>query len=289
MASDWREMAAQAAVRVCPIYGVSHAWASTIADCSLGIIAVESKFGKSPRYRARKTVLNLLCRSRHLPCFASRAQGIAQIDQSRVKYLTENAELDNELDVWTDDGAVIATALGLAKAISLLYPDQTHCPSRLQAANILITHNAGWLAPRIARLQEVLVRLGWLAADIERSGFVGSRTLIALDSAARHLDCPSLSDTILAEGISAPPAWGLTHPDLLPFVYQSDLFESLQHSAQGIGENLNEPRFPDYRIRRWYTGWISSVGYARTVFTHADLWRKKSSTNLGGSSSSKAR
>ena len=162
-------------------------------------------------------------------------------------------------------------------------------PPRSCCANIVITHNAGWMTPKVARLQEVLAKLGLLAVDTQRNGFVGPRTRAALDLAASRFGCPTLRETMRDHGISAPPEWGLTHPDLFPLFRQSALFESLQHAASAVGESLDEPKFPEYRIRRWYTGWISSGDYARAVLAHAEGWRKKSTTSLGGSPSSNAR
>ncbi len=285
----WHELSSDAAVHACRTYGVSQVWAPTIAACTLGIIEVESRFGTSERYRAKVAVRRVLSHPTFLLRLGPRAQGIAQIDQDRVTYLADDAALNHELDVWSPDGAVEATALGLAKAVSLHYPAQEHRPSRAQRANVVITHNAGWMTPRVARLQEVLVKLGFLQAETQRNGFAGPRTLAALDLAASHLGRPTLAQTMHANEFHARPAWGLTHPDLAPMVRRSTLFESLQHAASSVGESLDEPRFPDYRVRRWYTGWISSPDYARAVLLQAEVWRKKSTTSLGGSSSSNAK
>ena len=287
--SRWYELSSDAAVRACRTYGVNQIWVPTIVECTLGIVAVESRFGRSPRYRAKEALRCLLAPSKFLLHFAPQAQGIAQIDQGRAEYLAHDAALDHDLHVGSRDGAIAATALGLAKAALLHYPRRAQRPSRSCCANVVITHNAGWMTPKVARLQEVLAKLGLLAVDTQRNGFVGPRTRAALDLAASRFGCPTLRETLRDHGISAPPEWGLTHPSLFPLFRQSALFESLQHAAAAVGESLDEPKFPEYRIRRWYTGWISSRDYARAVLAHAEGWRKKSTTSLGGSPSSNAR
>lgn len=154
---------------------------------------------------------------------------------------------------------------------------------------LIITHNAGWLVPRVARLQEVLVLLDFLPSRTPKNGSAGPSTVAALDRAARRFGCPTIQDVLRTNRLGRTPAWGLTNPDLAGIVYGSDLFRSLQEEAARIGENLFEPKFPLYRFRRWYTGWISSEGYARAALVHAHVWRMRSITSGGGPSNLKAR
>ena len=268
--SRWRELSHDAAVRACRTYDVDQAWIPIVASCTLGIIAVESRFGRSPRYQAKRALRTLLSRSHCLKRLTPRAQGIAQIDQDRAEYLVQDSALDHDLRLCSRDGAIEATALGLAKAISLHYPAPSPRPSQTQARIILITHNAGWMVPRVARLQESLVKLDLLPPHSPRTGFAGPMTLSALGLAASRFGCPTLCEVLRGNGLTLPVAWGLMHPDLAPIVRQSDLFRSLDFAARQVGEDLDEPRFPCYRFRRLHTGWISSAGYARTVLAHAE-------------------
>ena len=287
--SVWHKVSVDVAIRACHSYGVSQAWVQAVANCTLGIVAVESKFGRSPRYHLKCALRRLLSHSESLKRFAPRSQGVAQIDQDRAEYLAHDAALTSDLDVWSFDGAIEATTLGLAKAISLHYATRRHSPSQAEMSIVLITHNAGWMAPRVARLQESLVKLHFLRPETQRSGFVGPMTLSALDSAADLFDCLTLSEDLRAKGLVVPPARGLTHPDLFPVAMRSDLFRMLHLAALQVGEDLEVPRFPEYRFRRWHTGWISSFGYARAVLAHSEDWRKKSTTSLGGSYNSNAK
>lgn len=255
----------------------------------MGILTVESKFGRSPRYHLKCAVSRLLSYSELLERFAPRSQGVAQINEDRAKYLAHNAVLARDLDIWSIDGAIEATTLGLAKAISLHFATRRSSPSQAEASIVVITHNAGWMAPRVARLQESLVKLRFLRPETPRSGFVGPMTLSALNSAADFFGCLTLSEDLRAKGLWVHPARGLTHPDLFPIAKKSDLFGMLDVAAHQVGEDLEMPRFPEYRFRRWHTGWISSFGYARAVLAHSEDWRKKSTTSLGGSDNSNAK
>ena len=263
-----RQVSDAAAISACKSYGVSEAWVQTVADSTLGIIAVESKFGQSARYRIKGLLHGLFSGSDKLKQFAPRGQGLAQVNQDRADYLVADAMLDHTLDIWQPEGAMQATALGLAKAISLHYPDRPRCPSRTEAAIVVITHNAGWMAPRVARLQNVLARFGMTSIQFQTNGFVGPMTVSALDRAAQALMCPTLAETMQRNGFTDPPAWGLTHPDLFPVVRESALFRSLSDVARRLGEDLDEPLLPGYRFRRWHTGWITSHGYTEAVLSY---------------------
>ena len=269
-ASTWREASASAARIACSIYSVSQAWVPAVAGCTFGIIAVESKFGRSPRYHLKCRLHRLLYRRPSLAHYAPNSQGPAQVDRGRAEYLSGDRTLNRDLDLWARDGATEATALGLAKAISLHYPRNRRRPSRSETAIIVITHNTGWMSPRVARLQEALVRLDLLAPQTPRNGFAGPQTLAALDLAASRFSCPKLSEAIQEDGRLVSPQRALTHPDLLPDVRRSTLFQSLHLSAQSAGQDLDEPLFPDYRIRHWHTGWISSIRYADAVLTYVN-------------------
>ena len=268
--STWHEQSASAARTACGIYSVSQAWVPAIAGCTFGIIAVESKFGRSPRYHLKCLLQRLLPQRTSLAHYAPNAQGPAQVYRGRAEYLARDRTLKHDLDLWARAGAAEATALGLAKAISLHYPRNHRHPSRSETAIIVITHNTGWMSPRVARLQEALVRLDLLAPQTPRNGFAGPQTLAALDLAASRFSCPKLSEAIQEDGRLVSPQRALTHPDLLPDVRRSTLFQSLDLSAQSAGQDLDEPLFPDYRIRHWHTGWISSIRYADAVLTHVN-------------------
>ena len=287
--SVWHAVSVDAAIRACRSYGVSQAWVQAVANCTMGILAVESKFGRSPRYHLKCALRGLLSHSKSLRRFAPRSQGIAQIDQDRADYLVRDAGLACELDVWSFDGAIEATTLGLAKAISLHYATMRCSPSQAEMSIVSITHNAGWMAPRVARLQESLVKLDFLKPETQRSGFVGPLTLSALDAAAEFFCCPTLSEDLQVKGLVVHPARGLTHPDIFPVAMGSDLFRTLHLAALQVGEDLDAPRFPEYRFRRWHTGWISSFGYATAVLAQSEEWRKKSTTSLGGLPNSNAK
>lgn len=285
----WHVVANQGAAAACKVYGVSDAWASRLRDCVLGIIAVESRYGRSPRYHAKRLLRHAVSRSPRLSMLAPRAQGLAQIDAGRVQYLTADACPIDGLDACTRSGALTITALGLAKAASLHFPRSSCPPDDDQLAILAITHNAGWMIPRVARLQMVLDKLDPFGSCLPYSGVAGPATLAALDRFAGRLSCPTLGAVLEASGVDVPPALGLTHPDLFPIFNGSDLFQGLIGAASVVGENLDEPLFPRYRFRRWYTGWISSEGYARAVLDHANDWRNRSITSRGGSSNSKGR
>ena len=289
VAATWVTEASAAAVMSCRAYGVDGAWTPAVRDCTLGIGWVESRFGTSPRYRAKGVLQRLHGHARLPRRFAPRALGPAQINRQRADYLAQDAALDHDLDVRSLRGAVEGTALGLAKAISLYYAGREEPPLPAEQAIIVITHNAGWMAPRVARLQRALARLGLLPAAVAPSGFVGAATRFALDRAAERFACRPLRDEIGASGLQVPPAWGLTHPGIAPLVRRCELFEALQVAASRAGEDLDEPLFPTYEIRRWYTGRITANGYARTVLAVAENSRKKSIANLGGSDSSRTR
>ena len=267
---DWREEAREAAILSCRAYGVSFVWVPILQDCVLGILAVESKFGRSPRYRAKSVLQHVLGNAQLTRRFAPRSLGIAQINQQRADYLAGDAGLDHELDVRSTRGAIEGTALGLAKAVSLYTAGRMPKPTRPEPAILVITHNAGWLAPRVARLQMALAKLDLLPQQAGLNGIVGPTTLSALDRVAVSFGCRSLADELHSNGSNVPPAWGLTHPDIFPLVRRGDLFRLLQNAAAGVGEDLDEPLFPNYEIRRWYTGRITAAGYARTVLAYAD-------------------
>ena len=282
----WYLTAMQAATRACNTYHIRPIWARPIADCSVGIIAVESKFGRSRRYLAKRTLEWLSLRSALVASFRPSARGIAQIDRYREQYLTNDAGLVAGLDVGSRCGAIQATALGLAKAASIHFPILASAPSAEELAIIAITHNAGWMAPRVARLQEVLAKLNLLPADTPRTGFVGPLTLVALDLAAARVGCVTLAEFIRAEGLATDVACGLTDPDLESMIRGSELFASLGVAAGDVGECLTEPKFPDYCTQLWHTGRIASRGYANAVLSYSDGRRNKSITNLGAASNS---
>ena len=288
-APAWHDAARRAAAEACATYQLHRSWTSPLSDCVLGIIAVESRYGRSRRFHAKRLLQGATRRSPLLSRLAPAAQGIAQIDKGRVAYLRRDAGLGAGIDARDRYGAIRLTALGLAKAAAIHYSFRRLEPVDEELAILIITHNAGWMVPRVARLQDVLVSLGFLSSQTPRSGAVGPSTLAALDRAAHLFGCATIRDVWPASRLSRPPAWGLTDPDLAWIVYQSDLFHHLQHAAIGIGESLCEPMFPLYRFRRWYTGWISSEGYARAALAHAHVWRMRSITRRGGPPSSKAR
>lgn len=288
-ASAWHNAARQAAAEACATYAVDRSWASPLSNCVLGIIAVESKYGRSRRFHAKRLLQSATRRSTLLSGLAPAALGVAQIDGGRVAYLRRDAGLDTGVDGASRDGAIRLTALGLAKAAAIHYPGRRRVPSDEELAILVITHNAGWMVPRVARLQEVLISLGFLPFLTPRNGAVGPSTISALDSAARRLGCATIKEVLSSNGLHRSPAWGLTDPDLVQQIYRSELLRSLQDAAAGIGENLCAPKFPLYRFRRWYTGWISSQGYARAALAHAHAWRMKSITSLGGPLNSKAK
>lgn len=290
LSSEWDDLLADSSFRACCSYGLQSVWVSAIAGCTHGIVAVESKFGQSPRYLLKRALQRAVAYPNVVSRWAPRAQGIAQIDPDRAAYLALDAAAAPDFDVRSTEGAVAATALGLAKAISIHYPAQRHAPTHAHRRVIAITHNAGWMAPRVAAIQESLVKLEFLEAETQASGFVGATTLSALNRAAVYFGCASLPDVVHSCGLDVSPAWALTHPDIFSAVRRSDLFQSLYLAARRLGLNPDEPRFPEYRVRRWHTGWISSVGYAASVVAHAEEWeRKMSMTILGGSLSSKER
>jgi len=282
----WHAASADASMRACQSYGLSQAWVEAVTNCTLGIIAVESKFGRSPRYHLKSALRRLLSSSESLKRFTPRSKGVAQINQDRTEYLERDAALTRALDVWSLAGAIEATSLGLAKAVSLYYATRALSPSQGEMSIVVITHNAGWMAPQVSRLQESLVRLRFLRPETQRSGFVGPMTLSALNAAANFFGCHTLSENLQAKGLLVHPTRGLTHPDLFPIVKGSDLFQTLYVAALQVGEDLDVPRFPDYRFQRWHTGWISSHGYARAVLAQSEDWRKKSTISLGGSPNS---
>ena len=284
----WHTASVDAGMRACHSYGIGQAWVEAIANCTLGIVAVESKFGRSSRYHLKSALRRLLSYSESLKQFTPRSEGVGHINQDRAEYLAHDAALTRELDVWSLGGAIEATSLGLAKAVSLYYAKRRLSPSQAEMSIVAITHNAGWMAPRVSRLQESLVKLRFLRPETPRSGFVGPMTLSALDAAADFFGCLTLSEDLQAKGLVVHPARGLTHPDLFPVVMGSDLFQTLYVVALQVGEDLEVPRFPEYRFRRWHTGWISSYGYARAVLAHSEDWRKKSTTSLGGLPNSNA-
>ncbi len=288
-ASAWHDAARYAAVEACATYQLHGSLVSPLSDCVLGIIGVESRYGRSRRFHAKHLLQGATHRFTLLSRLAPTAQGIAQIDKGRVAYLKRDAGLGADINASDPNGAIRLTALGLAKAAAIHYACRRLEPVDEELAVLIITHNAGWMVPRVARLQEVLASLGFLNSQIPRSGAVGPSTLAALDSAARRFGCATIQDVWPASRLRRSPAWGLTDPDLAGIVYQSDLFHSLQYAAIGIGDNLCEPKFPLYRFRRWYTGWISSEGYARAALAHAHVWRMRSITRRGGSLSLKTR
>lgn len=285
----WCIDAHRAAGEACELYEVSAVWVPWLADCVLGIIAVESRYGRSPRYIAKRILGRIISRSGHFSALAPRAKGIAQIDAGRAEYLNADGCLGVELDPCSRDDALTLTAMGLAKAASLHFPRSSCSPHDDQLAIVSITHNAGWMVPRVARLQATLAKLDPLASRLANNGVAGPATLAALDRVADRMACPTLSAVMRASGAGVPPVWGLTHPDLFPIFSCSDLFGVLSAAAIAVGENLDEPLFPRYRFRRWYTGWISSEGYAGEVLAHSKDWRSRSTTSRVGSSSVKVR
>ena len=288
-AGGWKTAALLATEAACRNYGVTDTWAPRLADCALGVIAVESKFGRSRRYRAKRLLRQVPFDPLGLSRVAPGAQGIAQIDEWRVGNLSREAGLDHDLDAWSWDGALNLVALGLAKAASLLYGNRGEPPNDEQVAITAITHNAGWMVPRVARLQVVLAKLGLLESGLAGNGAAGPATLQALDDASRRFECLAIGDVLLSASLQSPPERGLTDPELYPLVGRSELFRSLRHAASAVGEDLDEPLFPAYRFRRWYTGWISSKGYACAVLAQSEVWRRMSITSLGGSLSSNGR
>ena len=265
---DWRGLSAGAATQACGMYRVGESWIPVIAESTLGIISSESRFGHGRRYRCKRMLQFVASSCTLFSRLVPDAQGVAQVKQERLDYLSRDLNLCRKIDLWSSEGAIETTALGLAKAVSLLFPNQQHRPSKSETAIVVVTHNAGWMTPRVARLQDVLAKLKLLEPRTRRSGFVGPLTLAALNCAASRFGCDGLAELLLAVGVSKPPAFCLTHPDLYPLFRRSDLFRLLYESARAIGEDLDAPLFPDYRFRRWHTGWISSVGYADSVLSH---------------------
>lgn len=257
----------------CEAYEVNLSWSGSIAKSTMGIIAVESKFGRSPRYLIKNAIQRILAGSDALARLAPQARGLAQMDHGRASYLINDTSPALTFDVRMPEGAVLATALGLAKAASIHFPSQLGLPTRDQLAVLVITHNSGWMSPSVARLQELLMKMGNLTEESGCSGFVGSNTLGALDRAALCFQCPNLAETIESAIAGVPPGFGLTDPDLYPAFRRSELAGFLSHAGRRIGVDLDEPKFPEYRFRRWYTGWIRSTEYAREVLFHAGLAR----------------
>lgn len=282
---QWQSSALEAAALATADYELHDHWKVHIACSALGIISVESKLGTSRRYflkRALHRARGITDRS-PLRALMPRAQGPAQIDRGRASYLRADARLQDTPDAWSTDGALLLTALGLAKAVTIHFPTLAEEPNESQLANLVITHNAGWMAPRIARLQLVLTNLGLLDHRKSPNGVAGPSTLRALDSVAARWSLPTLSDWLGDRNIREAPSWCINHPDIGRVLCEADLFERLRTAARAVGHDLDEPLFPLYRFRRWYTGWISSSGYAGSVLLHSAEWRSRSITSRGGS------
>lgn len=285
---QWQSSALEAAALATAEYELHDHWKVHIACSVLGIISVESKLGTSRRYLLKRALHRARGITNRSPLrdLMPRAQGPAQIDRGRASYLRADARLQDTPDAWSTDGALLLTALGLAKAVTIHFPTLVDEPNESHLANLVITHNAGWMAPRIARLQLALTKLGLLDHRTSPNGVAGPSTLAALDSVADRWNLPTLSDWLRDRDIREMPSWCLNHPDLGRVLCEADLFVRLRTAATIAGHDLDEPLFPLYRFRRWYTGWISSNGYARTVLLHSADWRSRSITSRGGSLSS---
>lgn len=80
-APAWHYAARRAATEACAIYQLDQDWASPLSDCVLGVIAVESKDGRSWRLHAKRLLQRTASHSTLLSRLPPEAQGIAQIDE----------------------------------------------------------------------------------------------------------------------------------------------------------------------------------------------------------------
>ena len=265
-AGEWAAIAISQAEEALRAYALPAALAAELSALALGVIEQESRFGRGPRYALKAiSVLGAEAIALRLP--APRSIGLAQIDRGRLTQLGHESEVDlpSLRLLHQPVHALQFTALGLAKAVGL-YAEAPAVGLGMQLARaIVLTHQAGWMTPRNAAVQMMLSETGFFPPGQSFSGFVGRSTLSAIErleaeeGLVRSLGSPGKSEgTRLFElrRLLADPARSREFDDS-PLLASLTSRWTLVTGTPGL--RWTEPV---YGLRKPYTGWITSRGYA---------------------------
>lgn len=244
-AAHWLAAAEDAAEAACRAFGLPGGYSVDIAALTLGIIETESSFGSGPRYVA-KAVLG------RIPWARSKlnAHGPAQCTLDRARYLARLAKSPQPTaaSLQSPTGATAITALGVGKACALY----TNSPRGLDAASarsIVLTHHAGFMSPQIAAIQIMLSTVS--KRHIRPTGFADSATYASLNAFGSEFGC----------GYVSPPY--LSHPEIAGGFFATPLGVALSDQvSRRTGQPPTQVVEPDYVVREFYTGSITSRGYA---------------------------
>lgn len=260
-AHDWIDLAAEASQKASEAYGLPRTVESHLTCLTLGLVEVESSFERGLRYRAKSALHHtLVALERPLP--QGWALGAGQVSTGRALYLATSLGLapPPQHRLLERQTSVHAVALGLAKSLCL-YADASPptVTSRLARA-VVLTHQSGFMAPQIARIQWLLNRATAPSPRLPLNGRGGPRTYGALGGFAGAVAAH--------EAVPAPPL--LADPERASLFFATEIGQALYVESVPPNRRIRPYREPVYEVRKSYTGTIRSREYA-TMATR--IWR----------------
>jgi len=262
-AEHWVDEAVRAAEAAIECQGLPSTYAPDVAALALGLVEVESNFGRGPRFQLKQRLAPFV---RFL-----NSRGVGQVTIDRARYLAAEFGLAAPTlrDLNSREFSLRLVSLGVCKALGVYGGTLRTLDSTEVALACAVTHHAGFMTPQVAAIQSMLNAVNPLSQQLPLTGVAGPRTYRAMECFVRRAPRSAASWKRFTDRRNA-----LTDPECAQWFFSLPHGSMLLEDAESrSGRRYELYRIPSYSFRAVYSGRIDSMLYARSAI---ELWLETS-------------